>query len=408
MLLFKTISRGIIYQPLLHNIFYFFSSFFSKINDKKKIKEFEDKAAKYVGVNYCVAFPFARMGLYYALKLQNYAPGTKIIITPITIPEIIEVILNLGLEPVFVDIELNTLCIDTELLEKNIDGNTKAILITYLYGITPNINKILEITDKYNLFVVEDFSHNFNAKFKGKMLGTFGDVSIFSSSFTKTFDLFGGGITFTNNKEIYKNLIKNQEKQNKVSRKFLINKILKNLLYNFFTNRIIFSLLTFYLIKIRNKFFNKTSQEISTHINKFPKEWLSPFTSFQASIGIKTIKNISNTDNIRINNVKFLKTFIKSQKISFPVDIEHTSNIYWQFIAFTKDVTKIQNYLLEYKIDVTGCSLPVCSNIKSFSVYRYNTPNAEYLKKHSFFIPAYHKLSRNDLIRLTERINNFV
>ena len=200
------IPRGIIYHTLRQDFWAFFSSMFSVLDDEKIVNELEKKFADYVGGEYGVAFPYARIAIYFSLKSKCFAPGTEIIMPPITIKAILDVVLVLGMKPIFVDIDPNTLCFDTKQLQKSITPNTKAIIITYLYGMVPNLNLMLDVCRQNNLFVIEDFSQCLNGEYKNKKVGSFGDVGVYSSSSIKPFDTYGGGLLVTNNADLYKEL----------------------------------------------------------------------------------------------------------------------------------------------------------------------------------------------------------
>jgi hypothetical protein len=87
----KAIPRGIVYHRLRSDIFYFFKGLFCRLDDQKKVKDFEDSFAQYMRMPHCTAFPFARTALYFALKSQNFKPGSEIILPPITIKPMLEV-----------------------------------------------------------------------------------------------------------------------------------------------------------------------------------------------------------------------------------------------------------------------------------------------------------------------------
>ena len=226
---------------------------------KKIIYEFESEFAKYNGSKFCKAFPFARTAIYHSLKYKNFPKGSEVIMPPISIKGILDVVLELGLVPVFVDIDPKNLCFEESSLKEKINKNTKAIVITYLYGIVPNVKKIIKICKKNNLFIIEDFSHNLNSQFESKKIGTFGDVGVYSSSSIKTLDTFGGGLAITDDNNIYEYFNKVIKNFKTPPRIIVIKKIIINLVRNFATNRMLFFMFTFPIIKILKKYIQMTS-----------------------------------------------------------------------------------------------------------------------------------------------------
>ena len=95
MSLYKYIPRGIIYHKLSYDFKNIFRVLYSKLNDENIIKKFENKFAEYNNSKFCVAFPFARMGIYYSLKIKDYPKNSEIIMPPITIKAILDVVLEI-------------------------------------------------------------------------------------------------------------------------------------------------------------------------------------------------------------------------------------------------------------------------------------------------------------------------
>lgn len=114
---------------------------------------------------------------------------------------------NLGATPVFADIDLDTLCIKPEEIERVVSPRTKAIVCVHQYGHPCDMDPILELAKRYNLKVLEDLSHAHGGYYKGKKLGTFGDVAAMSIMTGKAFATGEGGILVTDNREIYERAI---------------------------------------------------------------------------------------------------------------------------------------------------------------------------------------------------------
>ena len=103
-----------------------------------------------------VILPHARTALHCVLRSLDLEEGDEVVMTPLTIAYMVNSIHTLGLKPVFVDIELSTFCFHIEKLEKSITKRTKVILITYLFGIVPDLEKILDIAQRNGLAVAEE------------------------------------------------------------------------------------------------------------------------------------------------------------------------------------------------------------------------------------------------------------
>ena len=146
------IPRGSINHKISDEVKNLFKSIFYNLNSQKIVERFEQKFAFYNERKFCCAFPFARTAFYYSIKSLNIPSGSEIIMSPITIKPILDVILELNLKPVFCDLDSDTLCYDEVQLEKKINHNTKLIVITYLFGMVPNLEIYSEFKKNGKLF----------------------------------------------------------------------------------------------------------------------------------------------------------------------------------------------------------------------------------------------------------------
>lgn len=394
-----SIPRGKIYHKISFDFINFIKSFFVSLNNKKDVELFENQFAKYMKSNYCVSFPFARSAVYHSLKSQNFSPGDEIIMPPITIKPMLEAVLELGLKPIFVDINLDSLCFELERLKSSISDNTKAILITYLYGVVPDISEIVFFAKQKNLFVIEDFSQCLNGVFRNTKVGNFGDVGIYSSSSTKTLDTYGGGLCITNSEKIYKNLKNFQSKFSPASRIRVTKAVFIDLTRNLLTNKWVFSLITFQVIKFmefikKNSTLKMLGDRPKILSNSLPNYWFENFTSFQANVGLDILnKNIIvEQDKLRIDNTK--KIMNKFSHFNFP-KANFGTNVYWQCLVYSNCTAENRSSFRDYNVDTASTSLLLLSELIEKDINL--TPNARYLLNNSFFIPNFSQLSEKDL-----------
>jgi perosamine synthetase len=407
---FWAIPRGIVYHTLRFDFFNIFTSLWKKIDDIPTVNKFEKRFAEYMGSQHCLAFPFARTAIYLALKAQNFPQGTKIIMPPISIKGIYDVVLQLGLEPVFVDIEKNTLCFDPEKLKQAITPDVKAILITYLYGVTPDVEALVSLSRSHNLFVIEDFSHNLNATFKQKKLGTWGDVGIYSSSSVKTFDTYGGGLLISDNSALIEQLNVFQENLTSPSRNHLIKKIITDFIRNFATSRWVFTLAVLPLLKLmRGKHDSETIKYTGgrdkTPITTMPPIWFERYSAFQASIGLRLLANVESQDNKRLNNVNTITQQVKH--IAFPSGNSAGKNVYWQLVAFFDDPITTQRHLQNHKIDTASTSLELIATLEQYP-FQGDCPQAKYFYSYGLFIPVYPRLQSRDIDHIVTVLNTIL
>lgn len=171
-----------------------------------KIKEFEEKFGKYVGVKYAVAISNGTAALHGASFAAGIKEGDEVITTPITFAASANCILYQGGKPVFADIDSSTYNIDPKDIEEKISSKTKAIVPVDFTGQPVNIDEINAIAKKYNLIVIEDGAHSLGAEYKGKRIGSLVDMTTFSFHPVKHITTGEGGMITTNNKELYEKL----------------------------------------------------------------------------------------------------------------------------------------------------------------------------------------------------------
>lgn len=156
-----------------------------------KHRELQAMLKDYMGVENIDLFTNGHMAIELTLQALNLQG--EVITTPFTFASTTHAIVRNGLEPVFCDIDSLTYTIDTEKLESLITDRTCAIMPVHVYGNVCNIEEIDRIAKKHELKVIYDAAHTFGETYKGKGIGTFGDVSCFSFHATKVFNSIEGG-----------------------------------------------------------------------------------------------------------------------------------------------------------------------------------------------------------------------
>ena len=168
-----------------------------------EVAKFEEEFAEMCGVKYAVATNNGTTSGHLAMLANDIGPGDEVITTPFTFFATASVIMMAGAKPVFVDVEDDGFCLDPKKVEAAITNKTKAIQPVHLYGELADMPSFLEICKKHNLILIEDCCEAHGATYKGKKVGSRGDVGCFSFYPTKNMTVAGdGGMTTTDNEEI--------------------------------------------------------------------------------------------------------------------------------------------------------------------------------------------------------------
>lgn len=167
-----------------------------------EVRNLEDAWSKYYNVNHSVSVNSATSGLYMAIGALELGYGDEVIVSPYTMSACAVAPLIYGAIPVFADVEMETGCLAPESIESLITPRTKGILIVHQFGIPADMDRIMGIARKFNLKVIEDCAQAHGAKYKGKYVGTIGDIGVFSLNVNKTIQTGEGGVCITNNDEL--------------------------------------------------------------------------------------------------------------------------------------------------------------------------------------------------------------
>jgi len=179
-----------------------FAHGFENLRKKFHIREFEKNFSKRMDCKYSLAVTSGTAAIKIGLKALGVNAGDEVITQSFNFIATIEAILDLGAKPVMININKN-LNMDLAELKKKITKKTKVILPVHMLGNSCEMNKILDISKKYNLKILEDNCESIGGKYKNKNLGTLGDIGVFSFDFGKTITTGEGGMLVTNKKKYY-------------------------------------------------------------------------------------------------------------------------------------------------------------------------------------------------------------
>jgi perosamine synthetase len=173
-----------------------------KLTGKYLIK-FESELAKKFRTNYAVAVNSGTSALHVALYALGIKAGDEVIVPPLTFSATAFAAMYLGAKPVFADVDMQTFNICPKSIEKKITKKTKAIITVSIFGLIPDMKRILKLKKKYKLMLLEDNAETIFSKYKNKISGSFGDMSIMSFQRSKHLTMGDGGAILTNSKKFF-------------------------------------------------------------------------------------------------------------------------------------------------------------------------------------------------------------
>jgi dTDP-4-amino-4,6-dideoxygalactose transaminase len=167
-----------------------------------EVTEFEREFADYCGTSHCIALNSGTSALHLALLAAGIGPDDEVITVPFTFVASVAAIAYTGSRPVLVDIDPQSFTMDVSAIEAAITPRTKAILVVHLYGQPADMDPIMDIARRHGLVVIEDAAQAHGAKYKGRLVGSIGDMACFSFYPGKNLGAYGeGGAVTTGNPE---------------------------------------------------------------------------------------------------------------------------------------------------------------------------------------------------------------
>ncbi len=167
-----------------------------------KTRRFEEAFAEYVGAQHAIAVSSCTAGLHLALVAGGIGPGDEVITTPLTFCSTANVIVHQGATPVLADVRPDTLNIDPREIQRRITPRTRAVIPVHLAGQPCQMDEIRSVADEHGLLLIEDAAHATGAEYRGRKIGTFGDVTVFSFYATKNLTTGEGGMICTEDQDL--------------------------------------------------------------------------------------------------------------------------------------------------------------------------------------------------------------
>jgi dTDP-4-amino-4,6-dideoxygalactose transaminase len=167
-----------------------------------KVQELEGAWSEYYGCRFAISMNSATSGLYAAVGALGLGFGDEVIVSPYTMSASAVCTLAYGAIPIFADVELETGCLDPDSVAEHITPRTRGIIVVHQFGTPAEMDRIMAMARKHGLKVIEDAAQAHGAKYKGRYVGTIGDIGVFSLNVNKTIQTGEGGVCVTNDPDL--------------------------------------------------------------------------------------------------------------------------------------------------------------------------------------------------------------
>jgi len=327
----------------------------------KFVEKFEQKFAQYCGCKYGISTTSGTTALHLALVSLDIKPGDEVILPSFTMISPALAIYYCGAKPVLVDVDSKTWTINVKKIEEKITSKTKAILAVHIYGHPCDMDPIISIAKKYNLYIIEDAAEAHGAEYKNKKCGSLSDVACFSFYANKIITTGEGGMIVTNDEQVAER-----------------SRLLKDLGF------------------LKEKRF--LHQDIGFNYR---------MTNLQAAIGLAQLEEIEKFVEARRNNAYLYNKYLKDiEEITLPPEETWAKSCYWMYGILVNNINReeLREELRERKVDTRTFFIPmnkqpVFNKLGWFKKEHY--PISENLSEKGFYLPSSSSLKSEEIEYIT-------
>ena len=355
----------------------------------------------------------ARVGIFVAIRAL-IEPGQKVVLSPYTISDVVNMVICAGGIPVFADLESDTCNVDAADVERLIDGDTGAVMITHLHGLACDVDRISAVCRERGVALVEDAAQAFGARVGGRRVGTFGDAGIYSFGQYKNLNSFFGGMVVTSNPDLAGNLRAEIDAFPSQEIGYYLSKVAGGVASDLATWPPIFKSLTYRVFRygfLHDVGFLNSQVTVDADPqmkHDLPESYLRRMTPMQARIVLGQLADVDDHIRARVEYAKLYHQGLSDiPELGLPplrTDFTHT---YSYFPVQTEDRDALLRHLMRDKRDMAAQHLHNCADLPCFSEFHRDCPNARRTARSVILLPTYPRYSNVDVERNIASIRHY-
>ena len=391
------------------------------------VRRFERAFAAQLGSAAAVALPHARVALHYLLRALALPAGSEVAMTPVTIPDVVSVVLLAGLRPVFVDLAPRTCNIDCDDLARKITPRTRALLLTHLCGLPSEMERVLAIARRHDLEVLEDCSQVPGTRHRGRALGRFGRAGFLSLTPLKPVSTFHGGMTITDDRALERELRRlDAAAPPPLPPPALLQLLLRDNVLHAATCPTWFSRVTWHGVRAgealrpevvrefqRGNLLNRPARRHRvTRRDALPAAMYARYSDLQAATGLRGLRTLDEGNRRRrelsLRLLDRLRAAGVPGLVSLTADADDCT--FWRFPLWVDDPAQLEplrRHLRARGIDTSSTNLVCCSREEAFGEFRADTPEARRYVDEMIFLPMHPSLTTDDVDRVARAVAEF-
>ncbi len=353
-----------------------------------KLKKYKEQIASILNCQQNNIFLYwkGRVALFAFLKSLDLKEDDEVIIPAFTCVVVPNAIIYAGLKPVYVDINVDTFNMDVSLIESVINKRTKVIICQNTFGLSSNIEEIIRIAKKHNLYTIEDCTHGFGGLYNGKPNGSYCDAAFYSTQWNKPFSTGIGGFLVVNNKSLLDSIFALEAI--KIKPKLIERSVLRFLLSfrKLFVNKYTqWSLVNFYRFLSNKNLTVGSNQGKELSSTEKPADYFKDISKVQISAGIKSLKKTSRVNELRRRNANSYTEFLKSQNKNHVDPNLFPNHLFLKYPLLVKDRERFFELAKSSRITLGDWFLSPLHPIRD-DLYRWGLDRKSY--------PVAHKVSQ--------------
>jgi dTDP-4-amino-4,6-dideoxygalactose transaminase len=337
------------------------------------VEQLERELERRLGIRNAIAVPMARVGLYATLK-SLIRPGQKVIMSPYTIADVVNMVVCAAGKPVFADIERETCNISVVEAERLIDRDTGAVLVTHFYGLMADVDRLRSVCDERGIPMIEDAAQAFGASWNGRPAGAFGRAGVYSFGMYKNVNSFLGGAVVTEDDALAANIRGMIAQWPLQARGSFVGKVGSALLTDLVTLPPVFRSLSFWLFRyaflhdvglINDRLKIDLDPKI---VRELSRRYRARMTPLQARLVLSQLDRVDQDMRQRIAAARIYYDGLKDVKeLILPPMRADGSHIYWYFPIQAPDRRSLVAYAMRRFRDIAESHHRNCADMPSSS-----------------------------------------
>lgn len=375
------------------------------------VAAFESAFAARLGAVRAVATSYGRMAFRYILQAFDFPAGSEIVMPALTFWVMPEIARQLGLKPVFADVDPVTFNVTAASLERVITARTVAVVPTHLWGLPCDMDPIVEMAKRHGLAIIEDCAHALGAQYRGRPVGTFGDAAVFSLQTFKPLNGYGGGVAVIRSGELASRVAALAAAEPPPGVERVKGRLWHGRVLRLATRPDVFTWTLFPLLYASTRLHWSIDMyfwEKIRPLDPLPDDYHERIGNVQAAIAREGLTHLEGWTAARQRHALRMSAMLErvpGVRVPFvPADRTH---VFYQYCAYVPDRVAVVDRCLRRGVDLETLHVDLCPELALFGSGHAPCPGAKETTR-TIQIPIYEKLSAEQLDRVGAVVSDAV